>query len=321
MKREKKGFVLFMIGALFFIALNGVFAAEQEYPTREISLYVGFPPGGSGDVSARVIAKVLEKKMGVPVLVVNKPGADGAVAASFIANAKPDGYTLIYMFNPSTLMKKIEEPTLTYGPENLTMLGSFYSYYTMLTVRCDAPYKTFEEFVDFGKKNDIKFGSGDAMQQIIQVLLTDRLGIKTTIVPFNGGGPTIRALLGGHIDGVTISTGPTGPHVKSGELRWLAYLGPKRNKVYPDIPSFKEKGQDVYIRNWLSFVGPKGIPESITRKLENTLKETLQSDEIESFFSQYGWEYEYHSPADCVVLWETDTKFFEGEMKKLGLKK
>jgi len=295
------------------------YAAEKEFPTREINIYIGFPPGGSQDITGRVIKKVLEKFLGVPVVVINKPGASGAVSASFVANSKPDGYTLDYMLNPFPLIKKIEEPSLPYGPDELTLFGFPYEYYHMLAVRADSPWKTYEDFVEYAKQKEIKFGCGGTPQEYNQIEFAQRVGLKMTLVPFGGGGPAVRALLGGHVDAITVSSGPTGPYVRSGDFRWLVYFGPARNKVYNDIPSIKEKGLALYSGGWTLFSGPKGIPDPIAKKLQDALDKAAETEEVKELFRKFGWDYRYRTAKESYEQWKEEEGFYKEWMKKRGL--
>jgi tripartite-type tricarboxylate transporter receptor subunit TctC len=315
--------VFVVLLAMCLGAVTQGLAKEKPYPAREINMYIGAPPGGSLDISGRVIAKVLSNVLGQQVVVINKPGGTQSVSFSYVAGAKPDGYTLAYILNPYLISKKLEEPDMPYGVDKMTWLGSIYKFNFMLTVRTDSPWKTFEEFVAYAKTNPEKiiFGSDGAggSQHILQLQFAEMAGFKPTYVPFAGGGPAVRALLGGHVNAVTISPGPTGPYVKSGELRYLADFAPRRNSLYPDVPTAKEKGLNLIGEGWTAFAAPKGLPEAIAQRLVKVLKETSQSKEVEAIFHKMGWEYDYRGPQECVDLWKEQEVMFGNEMKKLGM--
>ncbi len=298
-------------------------AKEKDYPAREVNIYVGSPPGGSLDISGRVIAKVLTKSMGQQMLILNKPGGTQTVAFAYVANSKPDGYTLVYILNPYLVMKKIEEPSMPFDVDKFTWLGSMYKFNFMLTVKADSPWKTYEEFVDNARKNPEKviFGSDGAggSQHIAQLQFGEMAGFKFTHVPFAGGGPAVQALLGGHVHAVTTSPGPTAAYFKSGDVRYLVNFAPKKNAEYPDVPTIKEKGLNLFAGGWMAFAGPKGLPGPVADKLAKALKEAAMSEEAAGAFKKMGWEYEYRPPQDCVKMWKEDEEMYVPQMKKLGL--
>ena len=311
--------LVFMVG---FFPSWGI-AKEKEYPSREINLYVGAPPGGSLDISGRVIAKILAKPIGQPVIVVNKPGGTQTISFSFVANSKPDGYTLAYILNPYLIMKKLEEPTLPFEADKFTWLGSMYKFNFMLTVKADSPWKTYEDFVDYARKNPEKViigsdGAGGA-QHITQLQFAEMAGFKFKHVPFAGGGPAVQALLGGHVNAVTTSPGPTSAYLKSGDLRYLVSFSEKKNQEYPDIPTIKEKGLNLFAGGWMAFAGPKGLPADVSEKLIKTLKEAALAEEAKALFKKMGWEHEYRTPQECLKMWKEEAAMFGKEMKKLGM--
>jgi len=327
MKRKGSSIFVVLLGAALILAIGlfpcGSMAKEKEYPSREVSIYVGAPPGGSLDISGRVIAKVLAKPLGQPVIVVNKPGGTQTISFSFVANSKPDGYTLAYILNPYLIMKKLEEPTLPFEADKFTWLGSMYKFNFMLTVRTDSPWKTYEEFVDYAKKNPEKviIGSDGAggSQHIAQVQFGEKAGFKFKHVPFAGGGPAVQALLGGHVHAVTTSPGPTSTYLKSGDLRYLVNFSDKRNQEYPDVPTIKEKGLNLFVGGWMAFAGPKGLPAEVSGKLINQLKEAALTEESKALFKKMGWEHEYRTPQECLKMWKEEEAMYGKEMKKLGM--
>jgi tripartite-type tricarboxylate transporter receptor subunit TctC len=311
------------VGLIFLMSPMGQ-AKDDTFPTREINMYIGAPPGGSLDTSGRVISDEMTKMLGKPVVVVNKPGGGQSIGVSFVGNSKPDGYVIGYLLNPYLITKKLTEPDLPYDVDTLTWLGSTYKFNFMLTVKADSPWRTYEDLTKAWKKDprSIKFGSDGAggAQHILQLLFAQKMGIKDMVhVPFAGGGPAVRALLGGHVDAVTISPGPTGPYVKSGDLRWLAYFSPKRNTVYPDVPAVKELGMELYGGGWTAFFGSKGLPNDVKTAMVKTVKDSAKAEKVKAIFHKMGWEYEYHTPDECVEMWKADEANFKPVLKQLGL--
>jgi tripartite-type tricarboxylate transporter receptor subunit TctC len=323
---QNRNILILTAAILVSLALGGwqsVAAQGKAYPAKEVNICVGAPPGGTLDISGRVIAKVLTKMWGQQAVIVNKPGGAQSVSGAYVANARPDGYTLAYILNPYLIMKKLEEPSLPYTAEKFTWLGAFSKSNLILTVKADSPWKTYEEFVDYAVKNPgkIVFGSDGAggVQHLFQLQFGDKAGIRDfTHVPFAGGGPAVQALLGGHVNAVTIAAGPTAPYVKSGDLRYLAIFSPKRDPEYPDVPTIKEKGLPLYGGAWSVFAGPKGLPPAIAQRLVKDLKEASVNEEVKAMFKKIGWEYAYSTPEDCLKIWKEEEILYAKEMKKYG---
>ena len=299
-------------------------AEEKPYPSREVNICVGAPPGGSADLIPRVMGTVLTKMLGQQVVIINKPGANQTIGLSYVAGAKPDGYTLSFIMNPQLAMKKLEDPSLPYSPEKLTWLGAITKAHFMLIVRADSPWKTFEEFVDFGIKNPGKiiFGTDGTggQQDMLRIKFADMVGMKPfTAVPFTGSSPMITSLLGGHLNAIVVTAGLTGAYVKSGDLRFLAALAPQRDPEYPNVPTAKEKGFDIVGRTTGVFSAPQGVPSEIAEKLTKSIKEAAASKEVLNFYKKIGgYGYSYNPPEECLKLWKEDENFFAKEMKKYG---
>lgn len=295
----------------------------KTFPAKEVSIYVGAPPGGTLDISGRVLAKVLSKMWGQQVLIVNKPGGTQTVSFSYVMNAKPDGYSLAYILQPYLIMKKLEEPSLPYTPENFTWLSAIARSTLVLTVRGDSPWKTYEDFMDHAAKKGgkIVFGNDGAggLQHLFLNQFAEKTGIKNfTQVPFQGGGPAVQALLGGHVQAIAPSTGPTASYIKSGDLRYLVFFGQKRDRSYPDVPTIKEKGMEHFGGSQAMFAGPKGLPPEVADKIAKSIKEAIETQEVKDIFTKIGWEQEYRSSEECVKNWKAEEKTYGQEMKKYG---
>jgi len=323
MKDSNKPFtiVLAMIIGIFVIFGwdHKALSKEEDYPKREINVYIGFPPGGP-DVHGRVICKVMEKILGQPMVVVNKPGGSSSIATAYVANAKPDGYMLLYGLYAYAVFEKIEDPSLPFSVDNFAFLGSSHKSYLYLTVRSDSPWKTYEQFVDYAQKNPVKFGSigSRSMNNVVQAHFAEFLGFKKMIqVPYAGGGKTVTALLSGEVDAIVAAT-PAAPYVKSGNFRWLVYFGPERNAIYSDVPAITEKGKgfDVFIAGRNHLLGPAGMPMGVTEKLTKAFKEALRAKEVEDIFKAVGYVPEYFTPQQCADYWKWEEKFYSGLLGK-----
>ncbi|MFH1757585.1 MAG: tripartite tricarboxylate transporter substrate binding protein [Pseudomonadota bacterium] len=256
--------------------------ASSDYPNKPIQVIVGWTAGASEDLRFRSLAPKMEEVLGQPIVVINKPGAAAAISMTLIAKAKPDGYTIGNSSSSSLLfkphMEKMEYNTLT----DFTFIAGTCTQPYAIVVRNDAPWKTFQSFIDYAKKNPgkIKYGTygvGGGVHIFIDAI-GKNLGLKWGHVPFKGDQPNITALLGGHVP-VSGTSSAFIPHAKAGKLRPLAIFSDERLRAFPDVPTLKECGFNFDYR-WteiLGFSGPKGLPPEIVGKLENAIKQAVDS--------------------------------------------
>ncbi len=318
--REIVGFSLALIVFLTLGASNLAIAAEKAYPTKEINMYIGFSPGGGTDATGRVICSVMEKALGVPIVVINKAGATSALATAYVANSTPDGYTLLYTLTPYAVMKKIEEPGLAYSLDKLTLLGSSHKLYIFLAVRSNSPWKKIEDFIDYAKNNPVKFAAIGSLgpERYIQTHFAEYFGFKKiTQVPYPAANEGARALLGGEVDAV-VQANPAAQFVKSGDFRFLAVFAKERNPSYPDVPAIAEKGKgyDRFFLYRTMLIGPKGLPGPVVDKLTKTFKEAGQSESVNKAFMDIAFSPEYLSPEKCIEEWKQEEKSYTELFKR-----
>jgi tripartite-type tricarboxylate transporter receptor subunit TctC len=301
--------------------------AAEAYPTREISVYIGFPAGGGADLTGRVTCEVMQKLLGVPMVIVNKPGASTAIATAYVANSKPDGYTLLWNQNPFPILKKLEEPTVDYSLDRLTLLGCAQKLYIFLAVNASSPWKTYEQFIDHARKNPVKFafiGSVSPDTCLLDYLATFAGLSKIIRVPFAGGAENARALLAKEVD-ATIQANPAGQYVRSGDFRFLAVFGPERSPLFPDVPAIteKEKGFSQFFVTRTFLAGPKGLPLPIVDRLTKALKEASTREEVDAKIKLTNYVPGYLTPQENVESWkleETVYKPYVEQFKKAASK-
>lgn len=261
-------------------------AAKIDFPTKPISMIIPFPPGGSTDVGGRIVGALLEKELGQPVQVVNKGGAGGQLGWTDLALAKPDGYT-IGMINLPHLPAVVVDPTrkAAFKQEDIVALASQALDPTQVAVAGDSPYKTFKDLVDDAQKRGKQIKVG-----IVGIMQDDEIGYLQTAeaakfnlqpVRFDGAGPAITALLGGHIDVTFCTVGDNYVQAKSGKIKVLAVLDKERTtKFFPDVPTMKELGYgELLSASTRGFAVPKGMPEPIMAKLEAALLKVMRSED------------------------------------------
>jgi tripartite-type tricarboxylate transporter receptor subunit TctC len=319
MQTKKRCFpIVLTILALFFVTLGARLGMTAEaYPTREINVYIGLTAGGGLDTTGRVMCKAMERLLGVPMVVINKPGASTAIATAYVANSKPDGYTLLWNQSPFPLLKKLEEPSVDYSLDKLTLLGTSHKNYVFLAVNASSPWKTYEQFIDYAKKYPVRFGSLGTLSPdscLLDYLATFAGFNKVIRVPYSGGPDSARALLSKEVDAI-IQTDPAMNYAKSGDFRFLVVFGPGRNPapIFPDIPAIveKEKGFNHFFMTRTFLAGPSGLPGPIVEKLTKTFKEAATTGEVNTIFRNSNRFPDYLTPEESVELWKLEEKVYK----------
>jgi tripartite-type tricarboxylate transporter receptor subunit TctC len=306
-------------------AQNKVSSTEKEkksFPEKDITLVVPFAAGGASDSTSRVIAKKMEKELGKPVIIVNKPGGTGAVGMSFVEASPNDGYTLSYVPVEMTMQKPLGLSDIE--PSKFDLLAQATMIPAALTVPVDAPYNTIEEFVDYAKKNPgkIKFGNSGtgSIWHVAATTLADKMGTEFSHIPFEGGAPAVTALMGGHVDAVAVSVGEVKSGVEAKKLKVLGVMSADRDPNFPDVPTFKEKGIDAEIVGWGGFVVPKDTPKDVKEKLASSIEKAVNSDEFKEFAKIQGMTITYKGPEDFSEFANSQFDMYSELIPKMDLK-
>lgn len=267
------------------VSATTVAAQQAPYPNRPVTWVLASGAGGVTDNSARFIAKVLSEKLGQTVVVDNKPGAAGIVGTEAVAQAKPDGYTMLYasqgmMATFPHLYKKLSySPLKAFVPVNGLGKSSL-----LMMVNAAAPYKTLEEFIDHAKKNPgkLNFGSSGAgtSTHLLGEMFQMATGTSMLHVPYKQPTNLYADLMSGTIDVIFDFTVIMRPHIEAGKLRPLAISREDRLKSFPNIPTFKERGLDIVLTAWASIAMPAGTPPEIVNKMSVAIQETTRDPTI-----------------------------------------
>lgn len=269
-------------------------ASAQDFPNRPVTWVVPFTPGGVTDTGARVVAKAFSETLGQPVVVENRGGAGGIVGTEYVAQSKPDGYTVLYgssgpMATNPYLYKKI-----TYDPvKSFSLIHTMSESPLIMVVNANTPFKTVAEFIDFAKKNPgkINFGSAGSgtATHLVGELLQKEADIKLTHVPYKGSSPEMVDLLAGTLDVSFDYAVVVKPHIDSGKLRALAVTSEQRMKILPNVPTLKESGfPGAVLSGWSTLVAAAGTPKPIIDKLAKAFGEALQKPEVVAYFEGNG---------------------------------
>ena len=307
-----------------FLALGLAFPAAAQYPERQLTIVAGFPPGGLVDVVSRVVAEGMKPKYAKGVVVVNKPGAGGAVAVAEVVQAKPDGTTIVLTPLSSLVIGPQLNRDLNYKtPDDYEPVINVVAYYPLLVVRSDAPWKTIGEFVAEGKANPGKLrvgtpGEGTSSHLNLEEFMF-QTGMKLTHVPYAGWGQSSPALLGGHIEAVVAQPGEAKPLVDGKRMRALVMFQPTRHAAFPDTPAAKEAGWDVANGVWYLLVAPKGTPAPVVKYLHDAAKAVVDDPAFAKTMTARGVDVDYR-PGDKLRadLWR-EYKLHTEILRRIGL--
>jgi len=273
----KKTLVLFMSMACIAIVLGflGNVCAQEKYPTRPIEIVTTFPPGGVSEMTVRTWGKHMEKILGQPIVNLSKPGGGGVIGFTYVANARPDGYTTL---NAGDIIPPILEGTATYKFDDLKIVAQVIRNGNVMCVAADAPWKTWQEFVDYAKKNPgVKYGHPGLgiMAYYRAENLNRQLGLKMISLPSQGDAESVARLLGHHIPIANIATAVAKPQIEAGKLRALLSLDPSKEfglpASIPDLQTVYGKDfPDIEVSVYL--FAPAKTPDYILQILENTFE-------------------------------------------------
>jgi tripartite-type tricarboxylate transporter receptor subunit TctC len=304
-------FVLSLIGAM------PIFAAD--FPTKEVQIIIPWAAGGATDLIFRALAATTGKYLGKAVVVVNRPGGGGAVGYTEGAQAKPDGYMLISAVTPLTILPHQVSTAFTY--KNFEPIINVVDDPSMFLVRSDAPWKSLKEFLDFAKKNPnmITVGNSGAGGGVHLVALAfeKAAGVKFNHIPFSGGGPSVTALLGAHINAVSVSPPEGISHVQAGKLKIIALFAEKRFEMFLDVPTVKEQGIDFAMGMWRGLAAPKGTPPDVIKKLHDAFKQGMDDPVLKKNAKDMAVNLSYLGPENFGKLMASDHEFYGKLVKEI----
>jgi tripartite-type tricarboxylate transporter receptor subunit TctC len=328
-RRRNMRYLILAIGlfsVVYGLSIGATTLQAQPYPSYPIQIVVPNDPGSAGDMAARSFAEELGKTLKVPAVVLNKPGASSTLGADFVVKSKKDGYTILYANTSAVVYARATNPEIVpYDPaKDLEPLGLHCLLTLTVTVREDAPWKTFNEMIDYAKKNpgSVRFGihGQGTIDHFNLELIKAWTGAQFNVIPFKGTAATVTALLGGHVDATVIVNSLASPHVNAGKLRMLLLTSKMRD--YPNVPMITELG---YSRNllsaWFAWFGPAGISEEAKKVLIPAIEKTTKIPELVQKIEKLGLIVDYKSPEELKKTMMSDYETARALALKLGLSK
>ena len=279
--------VLFIL-AIFFSSL----ASAQTYPDRPLRLIVGFPPGGSSDTVARVVANSLAPLLGQPVVVENRPGAGGVIGSDLVAKAPPDGHTLLLATaghsTAAAMMAKLPFDAV----RDFAWITTVTTYPFVIATSADSPIKSLEDMIRRAKAAPGKLSYSSAgvgtSHHLLGEWLSSEAGIEMLHVPFKGGTSPVTEVVAGRVDVMFETMTLVLPHIKSGKLRGLAVTSPEPKDYLPDVPPVAKTVPGVVFQSWLGIAAPGGTPPAIVERLNRELRKVLDEPDVQKRLGALG---------------------------------
>jgi len=310
--------------ALALLALAA--AAQEKFPSRPITMIVAFPPGGVADITARPTAAAMEKILKQPVNVTNRTGAAGAVGNAVVANARPDGYTILMALSSISVIPAADalfNRKPAYSLDQFAPIALISADPTILITHPSLPVKNLKELVALArsKPNELTFSSSGiygALHMPMEMFIHSAK-IKMRHLPTPGGGPALVALLGGHVALTAGGPAAISGHVKAGKMRPIVSWGAQRHASYPNIPTFKELGyKDVEYYIWAGMFAPRGTPDSVMKALRDAARRVVQEPEFKNAMAKVDSLVQYKDAPEFQKYWEADAKRLAALVKVVG---
>ena len=322
MKRRN---VLQALGALPLAATLPA-ARAQSYPDKPVRIVVPFAAGNTLDTALRLVAEEFKKNTGQPMLIDNKPGGSGIIAAQTVMAAPPDGYTLLlantsmFTINPHTFARLPYDPEKSFRP-----VTNFLGAAMVMAVNASVPANNLQEFIAWtkahpGKVSFASFTAGNS-SHFSGVILNQRAGIDMIHVPFNGTPPAVQNLVGGQVNAAFLPLLAVKPHMDAGKVKVLAVTSPQRSPLMPGVATFREQGfPDLEIYIWAAIVAPAGTPEAVIGKLNTDLVSILKSAEIKDKWRTMDFETLPSTPQEFTKFAQADSKRWAEAVKISGFR-
>jgi tripartite-type tricarboxylate transporter receptor subunit TctC len=301
-------------------------AAQEAFPSRPITMIVAFPPGGVADITARPTAAAMEKVLKQPVTVTNRPGAAGAVGNAAVANARPDGYTILMALSSISVIPAADElfnRKPAYLLDQFAPVALVSADPTILVVHPSLPVKTLKELVALArsKPGELSFSSSGvygALHMPMEIFL-HATKLKMRHVPTTGGGPAITAVLGGHVELTAGGPAAISGHVKAGKMRPIVSWGATRHSSYPGIPTFKELGyKDVEYYIWAGMFAPRATPDPVMKVLRDAARRAVADPDFKNAMAKVDSLVNYLDASEFNQYWQADAKRLAALVKVVG---
>jgi len=305
---SRRDFITGVAGGALAAALPGTVAAAANYPSKPIKIVVAWPPGSATDLSARMIADHLTKRLGTSVIVENRSGASGIVGSENVLQSRPDGYTLLFTTS-NHASNKLVFPQMSFDPRvDFEPVSRIYRGIITIAVHPSLPVNNLQELIDYGKKNSKALSYGTpglgTPHHLAGELFSQAAGIEMAHIPYRGGGPSVVDLIGGQIPLAFASLAAVFPNIQQGQVRVLALTRGDRYSELPDVPTVSEMFPGFDVSGWAATFAPKGTPRPIVSYLNREIVAVLELPEMQKALRSGG-----------VVPWPSTPEELDGLVK------
>ena len=297
-------------------------AAAADYPAKPITIVVGYSAGGGVDAMARILAEKLPSVLGQPVIVENRPSVGAIVGSTYVAKAKPDGYTLLMGAPGPMIFNHAVYAKLPYGPQDFTPISFVSDSPLVLLVNSGNPAKTVQELVNQSKQNpeNSNYGASSASFQLITELFNRKTGAKFTHIPYKGANDSVMAVMAGDVTMTLADAGPAFTGLQSGRVKALAVTSAKRMKDYPAIPPLAETGVDLSVSLWIGLLAPAGTPPEIVARLNASITLAAKAESFLKRSAEDGLEIGIEGPEALTRLLVTEIERWRRVVREAGMK-
>lgn len=314
-----------ILGTLLMLLAPGISAASDTWPDKPVKLVVGYAAGGPVDTAARQFAKFFGDQIGQTVVVENRTGASGIIAAESVARSAPDGSVLYFLASPTlTITPHIQKGVQIDKDKDFRYLGNLVEYTNVLVVNNNLPVKSIQELVDYAKTNPgtLSFGSAGvgSSNQLSAELLKQRTGTQMLHVPYRGNAPAMIDVIGGKTSMMFDITGTAINYIKSGKVRALAVTSKTRNRALPDVPSMSEAGiSDYDVTGWYGIVAPAKLSDATARKIEASLADVSSKPDYQEQMEKAGYTVSLRSGVELKSRVDKEYALWKQVTEKAGI--
>ncbi len=295
----------------------------QTWPTKPIRIVLQFPPGGSTDVVARILAQSMTVSLGQPVIVENKPGADGAIAAEYVVRSEPDGHTLFLASNTPMMQVPLLKKNPPYDPiKSFTPVSLVGRYVYLLVTSPKLPAKNVAELMTYARDNPgrVNFGSYSGVTQLMFTRIKNQSKVDMNLIPYKGEGPTVNDILGGHVQMTFATPTSTLPHIADDKLIPMAVLLPARFPLLPDVPTAAEAGLPALgAGTWAALFGPAKLPPEIATRMSEALRAAMAKPEVSQKILRQGFDLGGSTPAELGTFMQEQLKVWAAAFAEVGM--
>ena len=311
------------LAGLLLVLASQAFA--QDYPNRPVTIIVPYAPGGAADIIARPLALGLERELRQPFLVVNRPGASGAIGAAQAASAAADGYTLLAAVVQVSILPDVDllfGRTPSYRREQLTGIARLTAEPVVFMAGAQTPWRSIAALVQDARQQPgkITYSTGGAYSgsHLPFAIFAQAANIDMVAIPYKGGGPSMLAVLTGEVAMTSQTPGVAYGYVTSGKIRALAHSGKEPLKNMPEVPSLKSLGYDAEFYLWAGFFAPRGLPEDVARKLGAATDHVMRGDAMRQASIGIKTDLAYIGGEEFNRWWDADTKRLAETVRRIG---